>query len=64
MNNLRVGTLIALLALLWVSGCATQADLQAEQRARDDLRTQFADNKATIDDMRREVERVRGEVEE
>lgn len=47
-----------------MSGCATQADLQAEQQARDDLRMQFADNKAAMDDMRREIERVRGEVEE
>jgi len=47
-----------------MSGCATQADLQEEQRARDDLRTQFADNRAAMDDMRREIERVRGEVEE
>jgi tol-pal system protein YbgF len=47
-----------------VSGCATQADIQAVQRERDALRAQAADNKASLDEVRREIERVRGEVEE
>lgn len=48
-----------------MSGCATQTDLQAEQRAREALRAQLvADNRASLDDMRREIQKVRGEVEE
>lgn len=64
MNDLRIATIAALLLLLWVGGCATQADIQAEQRARDALRAQFADNRAALDEIRGEVARVRGEVEE
>jgi tol-pal system protein YbgF len=48
-----------------MSGCATQTDLQAEQRAREALRAQVvADNRASFDEMRREIQKVRGEVEE
>lgn len=57
-------TFVALLPLFWGGGCATQTDIQAEQRARDALRTQIADNKASLGEVRREVEKVRGEVEE
>jgi tol-pal system protein YbgF len=49
---------------MWASGCATQTDIQAEQQAREALRTQFADNKASIEDLRREIGKVRGEVDE
>ena len=55
---------IALLACVWVSGCATQADLQAQNRENDQLRTQLADSRATNEAMRREIEKVRGEMEE
>lgn len=48
-----------------MSGCATQTDLQAEQRAREALRAQVvADNRASFDEIRREIQKVRGEVEE
>jgi tol-pal system protein YbgF len=48
-----------------VSGCATQSDLQAEQQAREALRSQVvADNRAALDEVRREIQKVRGEVEE
>lgn len=50
--------------MVWVSGCATQADLQAQNRENDQLRTQLADSRATNDAMRREIEKVRGEMEE
>lgn len=56
--------LISLAAAVGASGCATQADLQTEQRAREDMRRQFADNKVAIDEVRREVESVRGDIEE
>ena len=64
MSNLLVLTFAALLPLFWGSGCATQTDIQAEQRARDALRTQIADSKVSLDEVRREIEKVRGEVEE
>jgi len=51
--------------LVWGNGCATQTDLQAEQKAREALRAQIAsDNRASFDEVRREVQNVRGEVEE
>ena len=55
---------IALLACVWASGCATQADLQAQNRESEQLRTQLADSRAANEAMRREVEKVRGEMEE
>jgi tol-pal system protein YbgF len=55
---------IALLACVWASGCATQADLQAQNRESEQLRTQLADSRVANEAMRREVEKVRGEMEE
>lgn len=59
-------TLLPIGSLLFLtSGCATQADLQAEQKARETLRSQVvADNRASLDEIRREVQKIRGEVEE
>lgn len=54
----------ALSLLWWASGCATQTDIQQEQQAREALRAQIADNKASLDEVRREIQKVRGEVEE
>lgn len=63
-NALRTILSIAPL-LLWGSGCATQSDLRAEQQAREALRAQIiADNRASLDDVRRDIQKVRGEVEE
>lgn len=64
MGNFFVVTFVALLPLLWASGCATQTDIQAEQQAREALRAQIADSKASQEDLRREIAKVRGEVEE
>ncbi|MBI3246513.1 MAG: tol-pal system protein YbgF [Deltaproteobacteria bacterium] len=65
MNNIRVALLPIVPLLFWVSGCATQTDLQAEQRARESLRSQIvADSRSSLDDLRREVQKVRGEMEE
>jgi tol-pal system protein YbgF len=51
--------------LLWATGCATQSDLQAEHQARESLRSQIvADNRTSLDEARREIQKVRGEVEE
>lgn len=48
-----------------MSGCATQADLQTEQKARETLRSQVvADSRTSLDELRREIQKVRGEVEE
>jgi len=47
-----------------MSGCATQADLQAGQREQDALRAQLADSKASTEAVRRELEKVRGDIEE
>jgi tol-pal system protein YbgF len=55
---------IALLACVWASGCATQADLQAQSRESELLRTQLADSRVANEAMRREIEKVRGEMEE
>lgn len=54
----------ALFLPLVVSGCATQADIQAVQRERDALRAQAADNKAAVESLRREIDQIRGEMEE
>lgn len=64
MGNFLVVTFLAFLPLVWASGCATQTDIQAEQQAREALRTQLADNKASMEDLRREIGKVRGEVDE
>ncbi len=64
MGNFFVVTFVALLPFLWASGCATQTDIQAEQQAREVLRAQLADSKASQEDIRREIAKVRGEVEE
>lgn len=50
--------------LVWVGGCATQADLQQTLREQSSLRSLVADQKAALEDTRRQVEKVRGEVEE
>jgi tol-pal system protein YbgF len=51
--------------LVWGWGCATQADLQAEQKARESLRAQVVtDNRSSLEEVRREIQKVRGEVEE
>jgi len=63
-GNFFVVTFVALLSLVWASGCATQTDIQAEQQARESLRAQMADTKASQEDTRREIARVRGDLEE
>jgi tol-pal system protein YbgF len=55
---------IGILLLVGANGCATQADLQEQERTYSSLRTQLADNKVALDDVRREVAGVRSEVEE
>jgi tol-pal system protein YbgF len=54
---------IVLLTCVWVSGCATQADLQGQNRENDQLRAQLADSRATNEATRREMERVRGDMD-
>jgi tol-pal system protein YbgF len=56
-------TLISLLCFI-SSGCATQADIQAEQRMRDSMRAQLADSHATSEALRSELAKARGEIEE
>jgi len=63
-NPSLIVTFVALLPLLWASGCATQTDIQAEQQAREALRSQMADSRASLEDIRREIGKVRGEVDE
>jgi tol-pal system protein YbgF len=60
----RVTVLLTLTSLLWLSGCATQSDIQAEQRMSESMRTQLADSRATSDAFQSELAKVRGEVEE
>ena len=60
----RATVLLTLTALLWLSGCATQADLQTEQRMRDSMRAQLADSQATSEALRSELAKARGEIEE
>lgn len=50
--------------LLWVGGCATQADLQQTLKEQSSLRSLAADQKAALEDIRRQIEKVQGEVEE
>lgn len=57
-----VGSIIFLTSV-WLSGCATQADLQAQNRENDQLRTQLADSRATNEALRREMDRVRGDMD-
>ena len=56
--------LLTLTSLLWLNGCATQADLQAEQRMRDSMRAQLADSHATSAALQSELAKARGEIEE
>lgn len=60
----RATTLLTLISLFWCSGCATQADLQTEQRMRDSIRAQLADSQETTAALRSELAKVRGETEE
>lgn len=66
-NDYSVKTLavvgVILLTSVWVSGCATQADLQAQNRENDQLRAQLADSRATNEALRREMDRVRGDMD-
>ncbi len=60
----RVTALLTLTSLLWLNGCATQADLQAEQHMRDSMRAQLADSHATSAALQSELAQARGEIEE
>lgn len=61
----RATALLTLTSLLWLNGgCATQADLQAEQRMRDSMRAQLADSRATSEALQSELAKARGEIEE
>lgn len=60
----RATALLTLASLLWLTGCATQADLQAEQRMRDSMRAQLADSRATSEALQSEIAKARGEIEE
>ena len=64
MKTIAAAGSIAFLTGILLSGCATQADLQAQNRENDQLRTQLADSRAANETVRREVEKVRGEMEE
>lgn len=64
-KNVDKTIIVILPLLLWTNGCATQSDLQGEQRARESLRSQIvADNRSSLDEVRREIQKVRGEIEE
>jgi tol-pal system protein YbgF len=60
----RATALLTLTSLLWLNGCATQADLQAEQRMRDSMRAQLADSYATSAALQSELAKARGEIDE
>ena len=59
-RSLLVAASVAVVAL---GGCATQSDVQGVQREGREVRTLVADNQANMDALKREVERLRGEVE-
>ncbi len=61
---LRPATPSLFVLCLWITGCATQADLQQLQSDRAVVRTQAANTHASLDSLRRELQRVQGEVEE
>jgi tol-pal system protein YbgF len=64
-KNLRNTLFLLSPLLVWGGGCATQTDLQAEQRARESLRAQIAaDSRTAFDEVRHDIQKVRGEVEE
>jgi tol-pal system protein YbgF len=60
----RATAFLTLTSLFWLSGCATQADLQTEQRMRDSMRAQLADAHATSEALQSELAKIRGEIEE
>jgi len=60
----RATAFLTLTSLFWLSGCATQADLQTEQRMRDSMRAQLADTHATSEALQSELAKIRGEIEE
>ena len=54
----------ALVLVLALAGCATQADIQELEREQRRMRTQLADTRATLDTVQREIAKVRGGVDE
>lgn len=48
----------------WLTGCATQADLQLVQNERKAIRTQVANTGASIDGLQSKVQQLQGEIEE
>jgi len=55
---------LVLFVAVAIAGCATQADVQELQREQKRLRTQLADTRASMDTMQRDVNKVRGGVDE
>jgi tol-pal system protein YbgF len=53
-----------LIAVLGLAGCATQADLQDIRREHRGIRSQLADTRATVEAMQRDVEAMRGKMDE
>lgn len=51
-------------ALLVLSGCATQADLQLAKQQSEGTRSLIADTQASVTSMRQELDQLRGEVEQ
>lgn len=56
--------LAALLTLLALAGCATQADLQDLHREQRSIRKQLADTRATVGEVERDLGAIHGKVEE
>ena len=50
--------------LMGVGGCATQADLQQISRQQSSLRPIVADQKAALEGVHQQLEKVRGDLEE
>jgi tol-pal system protein YbgF len=55
---------VSVALVVFIAGCATQADIQELQREQTRLRTQMADTRAGFESVRRDVAKVRGGVDE
>ena len=50
--------------LVWAGGCATQADLQQTLKEQHSMRSVAANQNVALEDVRRQIEKVQGEIEE
>ena len=63
-KSLHFASLCCFILSGWITGCATQADLQQGQGELNAIRAQVANTNASLASIRKEIQRVQGKVEE